>query len=331
MKELKELSLLFKIAAPLHDLRLGRNIFFQLAPDTFLAPIPDWVRNDEFILKRLSQPDRDELAACTHCFLSEYEVDEDAELMASRAGKEIFVSAKGTKSDQVYLANLAMWLQRLPYVGFNLVFHARESYCESPWRHDRFLYLPNDEPHRRAITSDDLESVRSLYTALCKIPRDSAPWAAFRAVTSALQMDHNEIRHLLLWIALEALFGVADGEIKYRLSQRLAFFIANDRIEAGELFVKAKHGYDARCKIAHGAWGPKTKKTETAVTLTGITEEFVRRAFVRLLQEEEISKKFSGSDKNRCAYLDRLPFEESIGRPGTIPSPARSPEDADCE
>src|ERR1019366_3120655 len=127
---------------------------------------------------------------------------------------------------------------------------------------------------RRAFTSDDLESVRSLYTALCKIPRESAPWAAFRAVTSALQMDHNEIRHLLLWIALEALFGVEDGEIKYRLSQRLAFFIANDRIEAGELFVKAKHGYDARCKMAHGAWGPKTKKTETAVALTGITEEF---------------------------------------------------------
>jgi hypothetical protein len=34
-------------------------------------------------------------------------------------------------------------------------------------------------------------------------------------------MDHLEIRHLLLWIALEALFGVSDGEIKYRPSKGL--------------------------------------------------------------------------------------------------------------
>ncbi len=279
------------------------------------------------MLKRLSQPDQDELAACTHCFLSEYEVDEAAELSSSRVEKETRRSAEGIKSDQIYLANLALWLQQLPSIGFNLVFHARGGYIhEPPPRHDRFLYHFNDETHRRRITPDDLESVKRLYTALCKIPRYSAPWTAFRAVTSALQMQRNEIRHLLLWIALEALFGAADGEIKYRLSQRLAFFIANDRSEAGELFVKAKQGYDARCKMAHGAWGPKTQNTEKAVALTGITEEFVRRAFVRLLQDDETTKKFCGSGENRSAYLDHLPFEESIGHSGTLPPPARSPE-----
>jgi hypothetical protein len=49
--------------------------------------------------------------------------------------------------------------------------------------------------------------VKRLYAALSKIPRHSAPWAAIRAATSALQMQVNEIRRLLLWIALEALFG----------------------------------------------------------------------------------------------------------------------------
>jgi hypothetical protein len=236
---------LLKTVAPFHDLHLGHDTSFQLASDTYLAPIPDWLRNDEFILKRLSQPDQDELAACTHCFLAEYEVDEVAELLASRVEKETHRSPKGIKSDQVYLANLALWLGRLPSIGFNLVFHARgNNIDESPRRHDRFLYLPVDETHKRRITPADLEFVKRLYTALCKIPRHSAPWTAFRAVTSAIQMQRNEIRHLLLWIALEALFGAADGEIKYRLSQRLAFFIANGRSEAGELFAKAKQGYD---------------------------------------------------------------------------------------
>jgi len=322
---------LFKTIAPLHDLDLGRNVSFRLAPDTSLTPIPDWLRKDELTLKRLSQPDQDDLAECTHCLLCECEINEAAELLASRVDERR--SKKGDErsleainSDLVYLANLALWLQRLPCVGFNLVFHAREGPgafdITEARRHDRFLYHPNDEIHRRRITRDDLESVKRLYVALSKIQRHSAPWAALRAITSALPMQRNEIRHLLLWIALEALFGVADGEIKYRLSQRLAFFVANDRNEASELFAKAKQGYDARCKIAHGTWGPKTMNTDEAGELTGITEEFIRRAFIRLLQDDETTKHFSGSEKNRCAYLDHLPFEESIGHPGAPPTTA---------
>jgi hypothetical protein len=225
-----------------------------------------------------------------------------------------------------------MWLGRLPSVGFNLVFHARgNNIFEPPHQHDRFLYLPDDETHRGGITAEELESVKRRFTALCNIPRHSAPWTAFRSVTSALQMRRNEIRHLLLWIALEALFGVADGEIKYRLSQRLAFFLANDRSEAAELFAKAKQGYDTRCKMAHGAWGPKTLNTQNAVELTGITEEFVRRAFTRLLADDETTKKFCGSEKNRSLYLDHLPFEEPTRHADDLRLAAQFSEDVDGE
>ncbi|HEY6393454.1 MAG TPA: hypothetical protein VIX89_19380 [Bryobacteraceae bacterium] len=326
--------MLFNTVAPLHDLDLGHNVSFQLAPDASLVPIPDWLRKDASTIERLSQQDQNELAACTHCLLCEYEIDEAAGLLVSgvderRSKKGDGRSANAVRYDLVFLANLALWLQRLPSVGFNLVFHARKdsrafNITESR-RHERFLYHSNDEIHRRRITRDDLESVQRLYVMLSKIQRHSPPWAALRAVTSALQMRRNEIRHLLLWIALEALFGVADGEIKYRLSQRLAFFVANDRIEAKELFAKAKQGYDARCKMAHGAWGPKTLNTNEAVTLTGVTEEFIRRAFVRLLQDDETIKHFCGSEKNRCAYLDHLPFEESR-HPGTPPTSEHLPE-----
>jgi hypothetical protein len=227
--------------------------------------------------------------------------------LAARAENETRRSAKGIKSDEVYLANLALWLERLFPIGFNLVFHACGGYIhEPPRQHDRFLYLPNDEAYRRKITQDDLESVKRLYSALCRIPRETAPWTAFRAVTSALQMQRNEIRHLLLWIAIEALFGTVEGEIKYRLSQRLAFFIANDRAEAGELFAKAKQGYNARCKMAHGAWRPKTLNTEKAVALTSITEEFVSRAFVRMLQDDETIKMFCGSVERLCLQIAKM-------------------------
>jgi hypothetical protein len=51
------------------------------------------------------------------------------------------------------------------------------------------------------------------------------------------------------------------------------------------------------------------------MAVTGITEEFVRRALTRLLQDDDTIKQFCG--KNRDAYLDNLPFGESIGHPGT--------------
>jgi len=82
-----------------------------------------------------------------------------------------------------------------------------------------------------------------------------------------------------------------------------------------ELFAKAKNGYDARSKMAHGNWGPTTQNTDEAMAVTGITEEFVRRALTRLLQDDDTIKQFCG--KNRDAYLDNLPFGESIGHPGT--------------
>jgi Apea-like HEPN len=302
---------LFTTVAPFHDLHLGRDVSFQLAPDTYLAPIPDWLKSDQSTLSRLSQRDQEGFATCTHCFLSEYEVDEAAELLASRRENATYRSPKGAKLDEIYLANLALWLMRLSSVGFSLVFHAIANRVQEPWHHDRFLYHPNDGVHSSQPTLRDLDTMKTLFTAMCRVPRHSALWTAFRAVTSALQMQRNEIRHLLLWIALEALFGTTDGEVKYRLSQRLAFFLAKDRNEAFQLFVKAKQGYDARSKIAHGAWGSKTLNSKQSVALTGTTEEFVRRSFVRLLQDGATTEKFSGSGNGRSAYLDRLPFEES--------------------
>jgi len=309
----------FKTVAPLLDLRMGCGESFQLTPDASIVPVPDWLRNDKVGLDGFSRIDRAELAACTHCFICEFDVDEEAEMLArlGRRGKKKKEdnnprSAKGAAADSVYLVNLAFWLQRMSNVGFNHVYEVRDGseafYTKGPARHDRFLYHPNDKVQQRRITSDDLKATQKLYVALTTIPRDSAPWTALRAVTSALQMQRNEIRHLLLWIALEALFG-ADTEIRYRLSQRLAFFLANDRSEAAELFAKAKRGYEVRCKMAHGAWGPKTSNTPENLDVTGITEDFVRRAFIRLLRNDETIKIFCGKEEKRGVYLVLLCYK----------------------
>jgi hypothetical protein len=68
-----------------------------------------------------------------------------------------------------------------------------------------------------------------------------------------------------------------------------------------------------------------------AVELTGITEEFVRRAFTRVLADDETTKKFCGSEKNRSLYLDHLPFEERSRHADDLRLATQSSEDVDGE
>ena len=111
----------FELAAPLHDLHLDDDTSFQLAPGESLAPIPEWVTRDEQIISWLSQADRDQLASCTHCFLCKYNADRAGRLRPKRMrgtkGAAPDRGTKGEKTDLIYLANLAFWLQRLPRVG----------------------------------------------------------------------------------------------------------------------------------------------------------------------------------------------------------------------
>jgi hypothetical protein len=139
--------------------------------------------------------------------------------------------------------------------------------------------------------------------ALTQIQRETAVWTALRATTAALQMRVEEIRYLLLWVAIEALFG-ANMDIKYRISQRLAFFLGKNRAEAREIFSKAKKAYDFRSKVAHGAW----KRDQQSTALTAATETLLRQALTRVLLDGAGIQHFVGSTERRDAYLDELVF-----------------------
>lgn len=52
---------------------------------------------------------------------------------------------------------------------------------------------------------------------------------------------------------MESLFGPEDGgEIAYRLSQRIAFFLESDRGSAQKTYALAKDCYKVRSKLVHG-------------------------------------------------------------------------------
>lgn len=56
---------------------------------------------------------------------------------------------------------------------------------------------------------------------------------------------------------LESLFSPSDGELSFRVSQRVAFYIGDDKEEVKMIFDQVKRAYDIRSKFLHGQFFPK--------------------------------------------------------------------------
>jgi hypothetical protein len=296
----------YRTVIPFHNLTLEDAQPFYFAPNISIDVVPEYLKADS-LLKHQSYYDLQQFEVCTHCLIFDYEAHALYSPDPLWKGPEPRPIEKANV-ERAYLANLALWLQHPSPTGFNLIFNMPEFgnfIIQGSERCDRFLCHPDDEGER--IEQSDLEPAKLLFAALSKIPRETALWTALRALTAALQMNSEEIRYLLLWVAIEALFGT-NFEIKYRISQRLAFFIANNRSEARDLFTIAKKAYDFRSKVAHGAW----KEDKHSTALTASTESLIRRALVRLLKDEETTKQFLGGNDRREAYLDELVFAENL-------------------
>ena len=256
------------------------------------------------MVSELHPQERSAIVEASHCFLVEYEAEAFGSPDPEWKGDQPR-SIQGSKQDLVVLANLALWLRRPSPACFVFTIHGPKV-GESPRsqsinRPSPLLCHPKDE--ETVLSPEDVELARELHSSLVQLPRDHSVWTAARATWAALQMNIIEIRYLLFWIALEALYGPEDArEITFRLAQRMALFLAEDASEARELFRAAKKCYGFRSKVAHGRWKPSPE----ADSLMGEAETFVRRSMIRILRDSELTAKFGG--KEREAYLDDLVF-----------------------
>jgi hypothetical protein len=295
----------FYTVIPIYNVDLDPQEKWEFGGSFVLAALPDWLR-EQPMLEHLNESDREALEVATHGFIVTYEAaafwDPDPEWKGPEP-KSIPI----TKYEQAILANLSLWLSRPCPVHFINILHAAQFNGEPEvllvGRCSRLLCHPKDEGIR--ITAGDFTLAARLHKALLTITRDTAMWTAVRATWSGLQTDMEEpIRYALFWIGLEALFGPEDArEITYRLSQRVAFFLSEDRNEAKQLFATAKKGYGFRSKIVHGRW----KKDKNSEQLMAETESMVRRSLVRILEDPELTKTFS--ERGRERFLDHLVFK----------------------
>ncbi len=278
---------------------LGHNVIFRL--------VPDWLKEEQ-ILKALTEEERNNLIGGKRFVLMlEYTADSLGDPDPELRGKK--PRSKQVRAlELIQLANIALWLAKPSSISFNLVIHADCPTTNWSWRQIQKCppLLPHHNDSGNRLTRSDVESAQNLHLALYDLPRDGAIWVAVGTLWKSLLESQWEIRYVLLWIAMEALFGPDDArETTYRLSQRVAFFLATDKEEAQKFFEDARTNYGWRSKVVHGMRLSKLSDNESRQILHR-TEEFVRKTLNRLLNDPKLIQIFSG--KNRESYLDNLPF-----------------------
>jgi hypothetical protein len=294
----------FYTVVPIHNVDLPESTSVDLGGGLRLSATPPWVRSQR-LLERASAQDREAVRHASHAFIVSYEA-------AALGAPDPSCTGIGPKSIQeskyelCVLGNLALWLAKPSPVCFTVVIHApqveAEPVAQQIQTHASML-LCHPRDIRARITASDLGVAQRLHGGLVAVEPASAVFTAIRATWAGLQMNIEPIRYALFWIALEALFGPEDArEITYRLSQRLALFLAGDRREAKDLFSMAKSGYAFRSKIVHGRWADEPESSARIAE----AEALVRRSLTRVVESDDLRSTFTG--RRREGFLDDLPW-----------------------
>lgn len=273
---------------------LGGNVYFEKAPG-WLSRIVG--------IEKLSEPQRENIIKkAVYIFCSEYDAESfgDPYPGEERSKQAVFL-------ERIQLSNLALWIVKPSKLGFNLFFHIREENGD-------FLLInsagtaflePHDKDSENSLDANDFESAKNINSKIQNLNRNGSIWIAIYTLWLALLNDKTwELRFLLLWVALEALFGTKT-EITFRISQRISFFVF-EKEERLKSYNMIKENYGWRSKIVHGMKLNSLEFEESAVVLYN-TETIIRKVLIKILNDENLIKVFS-DDKTRDEYLDELVF-----------------------
>jgi len=284
---------------------------FEFEKGIILRPAPSWLTQEDM---------RKELGfysniidSAKFALIREYEAGSMGETDPSWQGKKTR-SKQNIADELIKICSLSLWLAKPSSFKLKILIHSEQ--INDKW-YLRTLYYPRPLlSHERdcdnRLKINDLNLARKLFSSINCLTRNGPIWRAIWAVYAALS-EIWEIRYMLLWIALESIFGPKDArEIRYKLSQRIAFFLSSSRKEALNQFEVAKCCYDWRCKVVHGLRMDSRKQNKSEEILYK-TECLIRKTLNKILINHKLIEKFN-NDKEREKYLDALPFNSNSFR-----------------
>ena len=266
---------------------------FDLGAGVSLQPVPGWVSGDR----------GSELA-----LIRKYFADSLGARDAQWRG-DTPRSIQDAVDTQLALAGLAAWLAKPTRLFADQVMHFETPGEGSSLRRSvdgqSIALHPYDQDNR--LEMPDLELARLLFSRMGQLPGDGAVGAALRATCAALREPAWGTRFVLLWVALEALFGsAAPQEAAYRMAQRAALFVAESRALRRQVFDAVLGSYWARCRAVHGTRLTGLDAAESC-DLSYQAQEWLRSALGRILQDAALTAKVDG--REREAFLDTGLFD----------------------
>ncbi len=274
-----------------------------------LETTPDWVGQGD-VAEALSFHQRERLQQCSLALIQYYEADSLGASDPEWRGAE-GRSLQDRAEERVQFLILASWLARPSPMTLELIIHASDPDSINDWRISSLTQVARTEPGPFSGTTDlSEEGIRQsmeLFAAIDGLQRDGAVWTALHTLWTALQeRSRGDVRILLFWIAIEALFGPEDArEMRHRLAERMALFLAPHGEEARDMYRDVKKGYDLRSKIAHGM-RLNDLDPETGERRLGEVQGWLRRSLCRILPSNEAVETFSGRGRER--FLDEMAF-----------------------
>lgn len=282
---------------------LPRNFNFDLGTGIKLRPPPAWLLTIDKT-SGIQDNDRD-LRRASFAFIIESEEpfswaweEEENELEK--------------REERISLANFALWIARPSRVGFHTILHANRETENNAWVIKRWTtnhpqLKPFEQDLGNILSESDIHVARTFHQALTQLSRKGAIWVASRLFWKVLTESMWEVRYVLLWFALETLFGPSDPhETTYLLSQRIAFFLAKNKEETKGLFSSVKKGYGWRSKIVHGSRIDKLSEEQSQQMLCQ-AGFFLREGLCKILSDPQLIGIFS-AEKQRESYLQDLIF-----------------------
>jgi len=96
-------------------------------------------------------------------------------------------------------------------------------------------------------------------------------------------------------------------ELKFRLSQRISYFLENSPPKRYEMFQILKTAYDIRSATVHGA---KIKKNlEDIKRISIMIDDILRRILNKIISNNELKLIFAAEQKEFEKYMDKLIFD----------------------
>lgn len=294
--------------APIHAYNDEKGIFvdpFYFDDTLSIHKPPNWI-SDESITKFMNYYQKKTLIPQAQlAFIARYQANAFGS-PDPKWGGEKSRSIQETAMEKINVANLALWLSKPSLINFEILIHAEE-YNSKWFIRQSFtpqLRLIHEDDKENQLQIKDLNLAKDLYKKILLTNHNGSIWIAIRSISQALQSLSWELRFLIFWIALEALFGT-DSELTYRLSLRIALFIEKNKNEQKELLRSAKKLYRERGKVVHGR-GIPGKEQKDRKELMKKTENIVRKAMLKIFKEDNIRQIFSSN--KREDFLDNLIF-----------------------